>query len=89
MRLGVLDVGSNTIHLQVVDAHPGARPNPTVSHKVELRLTEYLDSENNISEDLLLMTKENQAISNELSIICNERDLLKSSYSEFKPSKRK
>jgi exopolyphosphatase/pppGpp-phosphohydrolase len=26
MRLGVLDVGSNTVHLLVVDAHPGARP---------------------------------------------------------------
>ena len=51
MRLGVLDVGSNTIHLQVVDAHPGARPNPTISHKVELRLTEFLDSENNIGAE--------------------------------------
>ena len=25
MRLGVLDVGSNTIHLQVMDAHPAFR----------------------------------------------------------------
>ena len=49
MRLGVLDVGSNTIHLQVVDTHPGARPNPTFNHKEELRLTEYLNEENNIS----------------------------------------
>jgi exopolyphosphatase/guanosine-5'-triphosphate,3'-diphosphate pyrophosphatase len=51
MRLGVLDVGSNTIHLQVVDTHPGARPNPTFNHKVELRLTEYLTEENNISSE--------------------------------------
>ena len=51
MRLGVLDVGSNTIHLQVVDTHPGARPNPTFNHKVELRLTEYLTEENNISDE--------------------------------------
>ena len=43
MRLGVLDVGSNTIHLQVVDAHRGARPTPASSYKVELRLTEYLE----------------------------------------------
>ena len=50
MRLGVLDVGSNTIHLQVFDAHPGARPSPNTSHKVELRLTEFLDDENNISQ---------------------------------------
>ncbi len=49
MRLGVLDVGSNTIHLQVVDAHPGARPSPTTNHKVELRLTEYLDSKGSIN----------------------------------------
>ena len=44
MRLGVLDVGSNTVHLQVVDTHPGARPNPTYNYKEELRLTEYLQS---------------------------------------------
>jgi exopolyphosphatase/guanosine-5'-triphosphate,3'-diphosphate pyrophosphatase len=44
-------VGSNTIHLQVVDTHPGARPNPTFNHKVELRLTEYLTEENNISSE--------------------------------------
>ena len=44
-------MGSNTIHLQVVDTHPGARPNPTFNHKVELRLTEYLTDENNISDE--------------------------------------
>ncbi|MEV7519582.1 Ppx/GppA phosphatase family protein [Streptomyces sp. NPDC091371] len=43
MRLGVLDVGSNTVHLLVVDAHPGARPLPAHSHKVEMRLAELLD----------------------------------------------
>lgn len=43
MRLGVLDVGSNTIHLQVVDAHLGAPPLPNSSHKSVIRLTEYLD----------------------------------------------
>ncbi|MEU9113305.1 Ppx/GppA phosphatase family protein [Streptomyces sp. NPDC048483] len=43
MRLGVLDVGSNTVHLLVVDAHPGARPLPAYSHKAELRLAELLD----------------------------------------------
>jgi exopolyphosphatase/guanosine-5'-triphosphate,3'-diphosphate pyrophosphatase len=50
MRLGVLDVGSNTIHLQVMDAHPGARPTPATNYKVELRLTEYLNSDGEISE---------------------------------------
>ncbi len=51
MRLGVLDVGSNTIHLQVMDAHPGARPTPATNYKVELRLTEYLDSDGAISAE--------------------------------------
>jgi exopolyphosphatase / guanosine-5'-triphosphate,3'-diphosphate pyrophosphatase len=43
MRLGVLDIGSNTVHLLVVDAHPGARPLPAYSHKVPLRLAEFLE----------------------------------------------
>jgi len=49
MLLGVLDVGSNTIHLQVMQAHPGARPTPTTNLKTELRLTDYLDELGNIS----------------------------------------
>jgi len=49
MLLGVLDVGSNTIHLQVMQAHPGARPTPTTNLKTELRLTDYLDEGGNIS----------------------------------------
>jgi exopolyphosphatase/guanosine-5'-triphosphate,3'-diphosphate pyrophosphatase len=49
VRLGVLDVGSNTVHLQVVDTHPGARPNPTFNHKEELRLTEFLTEKNTIN----------------------------------------
>ncbi|MET9377578.1 Ppx/GppA phosphatase family protein [Streptomyces sp. NPDC002992] len=51
MRLGVLDVGSNTVHLLVVDAHPGARPLPAHSHKAELRLAELLDEEGAIAPD--------------------------------------
>ncbi|WP_433276283.1 hypothetical protein ACQPZA_34000 [Pseudonocardia xinjiangensis] len=43
MRLGVLDVGSNTVHLLVVDAHRGGHPTPMTSDKVELRLAEHLD----------------------------------------------
>lgn len=42
MRLGVLDIGSNTVHLLVVDAHNGAAPVPALSHKAELRLAEHL-----------------------------------------------
>ncbi|MFD6415614.1 Ppx/GppA family phosphatase [Streptomyces sp. NPDC060194] len=51
MRLGVLDVGSNTVHLLVVDAHHGARPLPAHSHKAELRLAELLDDQGAISTD--------------------------------------
>ncbi|CAL9301010.1 Ppx/GppA phosphatase family protein [Streptomyces sp. SudanB182_2057] len=51
MRLGVLDVGSNTVHLLVVDAHPGARPLPAHSHKVELRLAQLLDDSGAIGDD--------------------------------------
>ena len=43
MRLGVLDIGSNTGHLLVVDAHGGAAPLPASSHKEPLRLAEHLD----------------------------------------------
>ncbi len=50
MRLGVLDVGSNTVHLLVVDAHQGGRPLPAFSHKAELRLGENLDAQNRLSE---------------------------------------
>jgi len=42
MRLGVLDIGSNTGHLLVVDAHRGAAPLPAYSHKEPLRLAEHL-----------------------------------------------
>jgi exopolyphosphatase/guanosine-5'-triphosphate,3'-diphosphate pyrophosphatase len=49
MRLGVLDVGSNTVHLLVVDAHPGGRPLPAYSHKEELRLAELLDDRGTIA----------------------------------------
>jgi exopolyphosphatase/guanosine-5'-triphosphate,3'-diphosphate pyrophosphatase len=51
MRLGVLDVGSNTVHLLVVDAHPGARPLPAHSHKAELRLAQLLDDSGAIDDD--------------------------------------
>jgi exopolyphosphatase/guanosine-5'-triphosphate,3'-diphosphate pyrophosphatase len=45
MRLGVLDIGSNTGHLLVVDAHGGAAPMPAYSFKAPLRLATHLDPE--------------------------------------------
>ncbi len=44
VRLGVLDVGSNTVHLLVVDAHYGAAPVPASKSKTTLRLAEHLDA---------------------------------------------
>ncbi|HEV7899240.1 MAG TPA: Ppx/GppA phosphatase family protein [Planosporangium sp.] len=49
MRLGVLDVGSNTVHLLVVDAHHGAHPWPAYSEKTELRLAEKIGSDGKLS----------------------------------------
>ncbi len=51
MRLGVLDVGSNTVHLLVVDAHQGGRPLPAFSHKAEIRLGENMDAAGHLSDD--------------------------------------
>jgi exopolyphosphatase/guanosine-5'-triphosphate,3'-diphosphate pyrophosphatase len=58
MRLGVLDVGSNTIHLQVMDAHPGARPTPATNFKTELRLIEHLNDSGEITSDGILLLHE-------------------------------
>ena len=41
--MGVLDVGSNTVHLLVVDAHHGGHPTPMSSTKAPLRLAEAID----------------------------------------------
>ena len=51
MRLGVIDVGSNTVHLLVVDAHPGASPDPYHSERSTLRLMRYLDADGAITEE--------------------------------------
>jgi len=51
MRLGVLDVGSNTVHLLVVDAHQGAHPIPAYSHKAELHLGDHLDARNRLTRE--------------------------------------
>ncbi len=51
MRLGVVDVGSNTVHLLVVDAHPGAHPWPAHSEKVVLRLAEQISPDGRLSQE--------------------------------------
>lgn len=51
MRLSVLDVGSNTVHLLLLDVDPGARPEPYASHKMPLQLVQYLDENGDISDE--------------------------------------
>ena len=48
MRLGVLDIGSNTVHLLLVDAHPGAQPVAFGSHKRPLSLIRHLAPDGSI-----------------------------------------
>ncbi|MCR8669669.1 Ppx/GppA phosphatase family protein [Agrococcus sp. HG114] len=50
-RLGVLDIGSNTVHLLIVDMRLGGRPVPTRSHKQTLRLMRYLQDDGSISDE--------------------------------------
>ncbi|MEX2290795.1 MAG: hypothetical protein WD794_10775 [Mycobacteriales bacterium] len=48
MRLGVLDVGSNTVHLLIVDAHRGGHPDPVRSHKTPLHLAALLQADGSL-----------------------------------------
>lgn len=69
MRLGVLDVGSNTVHLLVVDAHDGAHPTPIYKHKADLRLAESLNKAGELTasgaEALVTFVAEAKEISDE------------------------
>lgn len=49
MRQGVLDVGSNTVHLLLVDAHQGGQPLPVRKERTELRLAELLEPDGSLS----------------------------------------
>ncbi|WP_454041973.1 Ppx/GppA phosphatase family protein [Cellulosimicrobium sp. Marseille-Q8652] len=50
-RLGVLDIGSNTVHLAVVDAAPGARPVPTAGARTVVRIMRYLQPDGSLSDE--------------------------------------
>jgi len=50
MRMAVLDVGSNTVHLLIVDAYAGAAPIPAMSQKYELRLAEQLKNDGDLKK---------------------------------------
>jgi exopolyphosphatase/guanosine-5'-triphosphate,3'-diphosphate pyrophosphatase len=51
VRLGVLDVGSNTVHLLVVDAHRGGQPMPAASVKTDLQLAALLAPDGTVTTD--------------------------------------
>src|SRR3954454_20995748 len=50
MRLGVLDIGSNTVPLLVVDAYRGAHPTPMHDDRWLLRLAEHVGSDGKLSK---------------------------------------
>ncbi|MGN7967613.1 Ppx/GppA phosphatase family protein [Microbacterium sp. 22179] len=54
MRLGVLDIGSNTVHMLAADVRPGGRPLATTSDRSVLRLMRYLLPDGAISEEGVL-----------------------------------
>lgn len=74
MRLGVLDVGSNTVHLLVVDAHRGAEPSPQFSNKTVLRLAELVnkrgDLERSSAKSLIELVRQAKREATELG--CDE-----------------
>ncbi|MCM3779637.1 Ppx/GppA phosphatase family protein [Microbacterium hydrocarbonoxydans] len=51
MRLGVLDIGSNTVHMLAADVRAGGRPLATTSDRTVLRLMRYLTADGAISDD--------------------------------------
>ena len=51
MRLGILDVGSNTVHLLVVDAEPGSRPVPAADKKWDSPLLHQVGDDHAVSEE--------------------------------------
>jgi exopolyphosphatase/guanosine-5'-triphosphate,3'-diphosphate pyrophosphatase len=58
MRMGVLDIGSNTGHLLIVDAYRGGPPIPAHTFKESLRLSEHLDDDGAVdAEGISLLVK--------------------------------
>ncbi len=67
--MGVLDIGSNTVHLLLVDAHYGAAPIPASKLKIPLRLAEHLTEDGSVDDEavetLVSFIKEGQLLAEE------------------------
>jgi len=72
MRLGVLDIGSNTVHLLIVDAHYGAAPIPASKRKVQLRLAQHIGPDGVIDtglvEALIAFIRESQDFAEDMGV---------------------
>lgn len=70
MRMGVLDIGSNTVHLLLVDAHHGAAPIPASKLKIPLRLAEHLTPEGDVDEaavtELIAFIRKGQSMAEDM-----------------------
>lgn len=66
----MLDLGSNTVHLLLVDAHHGAAPVPASKLKMPLRLSEHLSDDGSVDdaavEKLISFIREGQELSEDL-----------------------
>ncbi len=76
MRLGVLDIGSNTVNLLVSDAWPGARPVTTTAHRSVLRLMRHLEPDGSISETGVAALEEAVRTAREVATEQNVEELL-------------
>jgi exopolyphosphatase/guanosine-5'-triphosphate,3'-diphosphate pyrophosphatase len=72
MRLGILDVGSNTVHLLVVDAELSTRPVPAANLRWDSPLLHHLDAANAVNEsgqrELLTVIAEAHRYARELDV---------------------
>jgi exopolyphosphatase / guanosine-5'-triphosphate,3'-diphosphate pyrophosphatase len=72
MRLGILDVGSNTVHLLVVDAESSTRPMPAANRRWDSPLLPHLDATNAVTEagqrELLDVISQARTYASELDI---------------------
>ena len=50
MRLGVLDVGSDTVHLMIVEAHRGGHPTPRPSQESAWEMVGHVDADGALTE---------------------------------------